>query len=161
MNWLDAVIVGVLVLSVAFSLWRGFVREVISLAAWVLAFWIAVRYTPKLEPLIGPYVPESVGAGAAFVTLFVATLLVAAIVNALVGRLVKSTGLSGFDRALGAVFGLARGLVVVALLALVAGFTHMPQSDGWQESLLMQRIQQWALWGRDRLPPDIAAAIHY
>lgn len=144
MNWLDYAILAVLGLSALISLVRGFVREVLSLVVWVGAFWIGVRFSEPLSVHLVDYIASpSLRLGAAFATLFVVTLLLGALVSYLAGQLVGRTGLSGTDRFIGIFFGIARGLVVVAILMLAAGLTALPRENWWQESLLVAQIQPW------------------
>lgn len=85
--------------------------------------------------------------GAAIAILFIATLIIGAIVNYVISQLVDKTGLSGTDRVLGACFGLLRGvLIVAALLFFVDTFTNFSQSDWWKNSKLIPHfgfIVEW------------------
>ena len=74
--------------------------------------------------------------------------------------LVRS-GLSATDRALGMVFGIARGIVIVAVMVMLAGLTTLPEDPWWRESLLLTHFQDVAIWLRGFLPPDIAEDIHF
>jgi membrane protein required for colicin V production len=162
MNWVDYAIVGVLLLSALTSLVRGFAREALSLAGWVLAFWVGIAYAPELAArFAGDRVATPVAVGVAFVVLLLVTLVVAGLVNYLVGQLVDRTGLDGTDRLLGLVFGVARGAVVVAALVLLGGLTIAPETGWWRESVLLGHFTGLALWLRDLLPADIAAAIRF
>jgi membrane protein required for colicin V production len=133
MNALDLSIIGVIVLSGIFAFARGFVREVLSIAAWVGAaattlygfnyvYGIIFRFvtTPLLADLIA-------GAG-----LFVISLIVLTILTGYMARFVHSSALSPIDRTLGLIFGLARGVVLVSLAYLMVDVS-LPQNDrpGW------------------------------
>jgi membrane protein required for colicin V production len=91
----------------------------------------------------------------------VLVLVLGGVVNYLIGQLVSKTGLSGTDRALGIVFGIARGVMVVGVLVLLAGLTQLPQDPWWQESIFLGHFVDLALWMRSFLPADIAANIQY
>ncbi|MEX0730882.1 MAG: CvpA family protein [Aquisalimonadaceae bacterium] len=144
MNWLDYAILAVIGLSALISLVRGFVREVLSLIVWVAAFWIGIRFSEPLSAYLVDYIASpSIRLGAAFAALFVVTLLLGALVNYLAGQLVGRTGLTGTDRFIGVFFGIARGVVVVAILMLAAGLTALPREIWWQESLLVEQMQPW------------------
>jgi membrane protein required for colicin V production len=80
-------------------------------------------------------------------------------VNHLASQLVKRTGLTGTDRMIGMIFGVARGVVVVAVMVFLAGLTTLPQDPWWQESLLIGVFQELATWLRLTLAPDIAGGI--
>lgn len=162
MNWVDVVIVGVILVSALVSLVRGFVREALSLAVWVAAFWIAIRYAASFEDMFAEHLSTpSLRLGLAFFLLFLAVLVVGGIVNYLISKLVDKTGLSGTDRVLGMAFGAGRGVAVVALLVLFAGLTPLPGDAWWQQSQLLPHFQVLALWLRDFLPPDIASSISF
>ena len=158
MNWVDLVIVVLISLSAGISLMRGFVKEALSLAAWLVAFWVAMTFSYRLDALIVDYIHSpSVRFIAAFSILFLVTLIAGALVNYLATQLVKKTGMSGTDRMLGVVFGIARGIAIVAVLVLGAGLTPLPQESWWNHSMLLGYFQDLALWMRDYLPPDVAA----
>ena len=162
MSTADYVILGLVGLSATVSLLRGFVREALSLAGWVLAFWVALTFTRDVAAILPPSISvPSARLAVGFLALFFGTLLAAALVNFLAAQLVERTGLSGSDRLLGVVFGVARGAVIVAILVLLAGFTALPQDPWWRASALLPHFQQMALWTRGFLPPDIAAQIRY
>ena len=162
MIWVDYTILAVIGLSALISLMRGFVREALSLAGWILAFWVALTFTRELADLLPASISvPSARLAIAFLSLFFLALLLAALVNFLAVQLVEKTGLSGPDRLLGAGFGIARGAVIVAILVLLAGFTAVPRDPWWRSSVLIPQFQQLALWIRGFLPPDIAAQIRY
>lgn len=150
MNWADWAIIGILVLSSLISLKRGFVREALSLATWALAFVVAMLFGERLSLLLVDLIETpSVREMVAFATLFAATLVVGAMVNYLIGELVRMTGLSGTDRLFGVVFGAARGLVVVmALLILLPALIPVNEDGWWQESALIPHFLAFEDWAR-------------
>lgn len=162
MNWVDYSILAIIAVSVAISLWRGFTKEALSLAGWVLAAWVALTFSGNLQTLLEPHIEApSIRLVVAFAILFVATLFLSGMVNYLAGHLIKKTGLSGTDRMVGVLFGVARGCLVVAVLVLVAGMTPMPQDPWWREAQLLHYFQDIALWLRQFLPEDIAQKIKF
>jgi membrane protein required for colicin V production len=161
MIWVDYVIIGIIGLSALISLIRGFMREALSLAAWVLAFWVAWTFFRELAVQLDWFTVPSVRLGAAFVLLFIATLMLGALVNFLVGQLVEKTGLSGTDRMIGVLFGAARGAVLVAILVLLAGLTPLPNDPWWKESHLIVYFQELAVWLKELLPADIGERFNF
>ena len=162
MIWVDYIILGIIGLSALMSILRGFIREVLSLVAWGLAFWVSLTFMHSLAGhFSGVISVPSVRLGSAFLALFVATLLTMGMVNFLIGRIVAVTGLSGTDRMLGVLFGIARGVLIVAMLVFFAGLTPLPQDPWWKESLLIRRFEPVALWLRGLLPEDAAAYLRF
>jgi len=161
--WPDYIIIVIIAVSAVISLLRGFVRESLALAGWVLAIWVSMLYMHQMAIIIGPYLnlPPSILALVSFSILFILTLIIAALVSNLIGTLVDKTGLSGTDRAIGMLFGIARGIIIVGILILLAGFTLVPQDPWWKESVLIPHFQELAIMMKEYLPPHIAAKLHY
>ena len=128
MNWADYFIVIVIALSMLMGLWRGLLREVISLTTWIAAFAIAYLFSEDGAAHLTPYIDiPSLRIATAFGALFLITLLIGGLIGILASYLVDYTGLTGTDRVLGMVFGLGRGAVVIAILVLAAGLTPLPK----------------------------------
>ncbi|CAL1240148.1 CvpA family protein [Candidatus Methylocalor cossyra] len=157
LNWADYGIVGVIGLSGLIGALRGLVREVFSLAAWGVSVWIGLRYSRELAAQLQTAIPvPSLRVAAAFTLLFLGALAVTSVLGWLVAKLVAGSGLSGADRLAGLLFGLARGVVVVAVLVLLAGVTPLPDDPWWKRSKLIPPFQSLALWLRDQVPADYA-----
>lgn len=158
MNWIDVAILAIIALSAMISLMRGFVREALSLAAWILAFWVAIEFAHRLAAVgwMADWLKTpSVRLSVAFAALFLLTLLAGALVNYVVGQLVRKSGLSGTDRLLGVLFGVGRGAMLIGVLVLLAGLTHLPQESWWHDSLLLKYFEELAAWGKHFLPADV------
>ena len=155
MSWLDIIIIGVIALSALISLIRGFVKESISLISWIVAGIIAFRYFSPMAGLLEPYVTSPTVRGVVgFAILFISTLVIGAIVNFIMSQLVSKTGLSGTDKALGVVFGGARGVLIVTMIVLLASLTPMPEAQWWQDSAMVGFFQQLAEWVKGIIPAD-------
>ncbi len=144
-NWVDWVIVGVVALSALVSLMRGLVVEVFSLliavAAALMSFYFA---QPLAEAMLTGIELPPLRLAIAAVLIYVLTSLLGAIVLYLIRMLVKHTGLSGTDRLLGVVFGLARGLVVIVAMVWLGQLAQLNQSPWWQASSLMPSVESTA-----------------
>lgn len=138
MSWVDFTILAVIALSAVISLVRGFVKEAISLTVWIAAFFIASSYYPHLASFFTGISETTLRNASAIAILFISALIVGALINYLVGKLVQSTGLSGTDRVLGLVFGALRGVLVVsAVLFFIDAFTPAATADWWHQSRLI------------------------
>ncbi len=161
LTWTDYGIIGVLALSALVSLLRGFVRETLSLLAWLLSFWVAFTFFREVAVHMPWISVPSIRIAVSFILLLVTTLILGAVVNYLIGQLLDKTGLTFADRMLGMIFGLGRGALIVAVLVLLAGLTPLPQDPWWQESRLLYYFIGLAEWLRSWLPADIAARFHW
>ncbi|MCP4492838.1 MAG: CvpA family protein [Gammaproteobacteria bacterium] len=157
MSWLDLAIIGIILVSTLISLVRGFIKESISLASWVMAGFIAFRYFASLAEMLLPYIESpTLRTGSAFSILFVSTLIIGAIINFMASQMVSRTGLSGTDKTLGMVFGAARGVLIVTMVVLLFGLTPMPSEPWWQDSTMVPYFTNLASWLKEVLPQDIA-----
>lgn len=157
MTWIDLFIIGIVVVSALISVMRGFVKEALSLAAWVAAFVIAWRFNGGMVSFLQGFIAnKNLQFVVGFFFLFVLTLLMFALVTYFASKLIQRTGLTGTDRAIGVLFGFARGLVLVTALVALAGLTTLPKSAAWQDSLLTSRFQYVAIWLTGFLPDDVA-----
>ncbi|WP_074012224.1 colicin V production protein [Candidatus Sodalis sp. SoCistrobi] len=152
MIWVDYVIIGIIVISALVSLIRGFVREALSLVTWACAFFVASHYYSYLAIYFTRFEEQMVRNGIAIALLFVATLIVGAIVNYVISSLVERTGLSGTDRVLGVCFGALRGVLIVsAALFFLDTFTGFSHSQDWQQSQLIPQFSGIIRWFFDYL----------
>lgn len=152
LNEVDFAIIGIILFSAIVSIIRGFIREVLSLASWFCAFFVASQFysyiTDYLTYFNDPFVRNAV----AIVILFLLTLITCSFINYMISLLVLKTGLSGTDRVLGSCFGIARGvLIVAAILFFIDTFTSMSKSQAWQQSVLIPHFNYVIRWFFDFL----------
>ncbi len=162
MTAFDYVVLTVLVASIALGLVRGLVKEVLSLAAWIVAFVVANRYGPDMAELlpaalVGVVVRLVVG----FVVLFIGTLLLASLVNRAIAHIIAAAGLKPVDRGLGSLFGLARGLLIVLTAVILAGMTDLPRQAVWRDALLSDATENAVRLVKPWLPDDWARHVNY
>ena len=132
---LDWIFLGVLAASLLIGAWRGLVFEVLSLFGWVVSFFVAQWFAQD----VANWLPMGESAGglryaAGFVIVFIASVFAFGFLTSLAKKLIDAIGLRPADRALGAVFGLLRGVVLLLAVAVVAGLTPMGAAAWWQES---------------------------
>jgi len=162
MTWLDYAVLGVLVLSTAWGVWRGLVREVISLAGWIGAFLVAnLLAEPLADALPRSISNPDLRVIVAFVAIFVVTLTLATLAALLLAKALKAAGLGGLDRTLGGLFGVARGVFIALVFALVAGLTSLPQHPVWKQSFSGPVLGRAAIQLKPWLPPALAERLRY
>ncbi|HHJ34890.1 MAG TPA: CvpA family protein [Gammaproteobacteria bacterium] len=159
MTVVDVVVIFVIFLSALFSLIRGFVKEAISLATWIIAIWLAATFAPQLaDALPGNIESEAVRQAVGFGVLFILTLMVGAIINMLVSQIVKKTGLSSADRIFGVVFGALRGGLIIIVFVVIGGMTPLPDMEWWKTSTLLPWFENTAMVVQEYVPDDLSSA---
>ena len=147
MVWIDYAILAIIGISTLVSLIRGFVKEAVSLVIWISAFFIASTFYANLANLLTNISDQFLRNAASVAILFIATLVLGALVNYLIGQLVSKTGLSGTDRILGLVFGALRGVLIIsAMLFFVDAFTGAAKTQWWQGSQLIPEFTLVVEW---------------
>ncbi len=153
----DIAIIAIILVSLVVGLFRGFIREVLSLAAWILALWAAYAYARGGGVFLEPYIHQPpLRVVAAFGVIFVLVLIAASFLGYLLWRALPLSGISGVDRSLGMLFGVGRGVIIVALLLLAAIFMDFATQPWWQKSLLVHYFTPVADGLRSLMPADLA-----
>ena len=162
MTIFDYLVIFVMVTSVIISLLRGLVKEVLSLAGWVVAFVVANAYAAALAVMLPAVVPGAVlRLFLAFVALFIGVRILMGLLSMALGALLDAGGLSLFDRALGAVFGVGRGLVIVLTAVILCGMTSLPQQDFWKDALFSPYAESGARFVKTFLPAAMAQHVNF
>lgn len=162
MTGFDYTVIAIIVLSALLGWWRGLVYEVLSLLGWVAAFIVARSFSGDAAA----YMPDALGMeaariAAAFVVLFIVTLIGCGVVTWLLAKLVKWVGLGWLDGMLGTLFGALRGMVLVLALVVMAGLTGLPQRSFWRDATLSKPLEGMALATQAWLPDSVAQRMHY
>lgn len=141
-NWVDWLLAVIVVASIILAVKKGFVRELISLAAVMVGLVVAAVEYHRAAVWFGDLVKSNeVALACGFLAVFIAVLIAGAVISALARFLIKTAGVEWFDRLMGAVFGLIRGVIVDSVLLMV---------------LLAFSIKPVAV-GRSRLAPYVSA----
>jgi membrane protein required for colicin V production len=146
-NWLDYLLLAILLFSAVRSFRRGFSREVIGLAATFLAFVLALWFYRLAGSLVSPYVSSIRTANMiGFFMVVISVLTLGAFAGWMVNRLVRTVGLSFFDRMLGAAFGLVRGILIsMALLTAWMAFGSQTTAGAGSGAVVNSRIAPYVL----------------
>jgi membrane protein required for colicin V production len=134
----DVLILLVLVGSTLIGLLRGFVREAVSLAFWVVAIWAAWKFGPVVEPHLGGLMADpKIAPWVGRLVILVLVLLLGWLIGMLLSYFTRSMGLGPLDRAIGLLFGVVRGMVLVGLMVIGGELLHLNQEDWWSRSKLI------------------------
>ena len=162
MVWVDFLVIGIIGMSAIVSVVRGFVREAVSLAGWIAAVWLSVTYMDRVALNLDAYIAvPSLRMAAAFAAIFIAVLIVSGFVVFVIGVIIDKTDMSGTDRVLGVVFGLARGVAIVGVMVALAGLTPLPQDPWWRQSVTLPHFERLVLEVRGALPVEISNQMRF
>ena len=161
MTWFDYAFLGVLAVSIAWGVWRGLVREMLALAGWVIAFLAANLFAGPLSESITPAMQPELRVLFAWLGIFALVALLAGLVALLLGRMIKAVGLASTDRWLGALFGLARGLLIMLAFALAVGLTRFSAHAAWKDSVFGPPLANTIVQLKPWLPPTLAQRLRY
>ncbi len=153
MQWIDWAILIVIGLSAGISLLRGFVREALSLAGWILAFFVAKGFYQEFSSLLESSIETpSLRYAVSWAVLFVLTLTISGLINYILSQLIEKAGLSGMDRIMGMAFGALRGVLLVSVaVLLLREFTPVEQDNWWVKSELIPHVELLGNWFYDQV----------
>lgn len=157
MTGFDIAVAVVITLSALIGLWRGVIREVFALAAWVAAIICMFVFGEQLAQVL-PFARDTpwLRMLAGYAIVFLGVFVTLSVVGFLFSKLVSVIGLSFVDRALGMVFGVLRGGLIAVLLVFIAGATHLPGMNWWRDSMTAKPLATFAAILRSKLPDDLA-----
>jgi len=162
MTGFDYAALAIIGVSVLLSVIHGLVRELFSLASWVLAFVAAQFCATAVAPMLPAAIPnESLRLLAAFLGVFLVVLFIMTLAAIAISGLVRKVGLGFADRMLGGAFGLVRGLAIVLAAVLLAGLTSLPRETWWRHAMLSAPFEALANAAKVWLPYDLARHISY
>jgi len=156
MTSLDYGILAIILLSTIVGLQRGFVREVLSLFSLGVALAVALLFSEYIAPVFETYITvPSMRRVASFATLFFFMLIVMALLNRVLVSLVEQSGATGVDHFLGMLFGIARGVFIIAITVFLAGFTPFPKDPWWKETRLIGQFEEISKQGCQFMPAEL------
>lgn len=162
MTSFDYLVLVVIAISIILSVMRGLLREVLAILGWVAAFYVAKTYTNQVLPMMPVNIPtEPLRILAAFLVLFLATLLVASLLAIALSAIFKKIGLGWLNRLLGAGFGMVRGLLIVCVLVFLAGFTSAPKDARWRDAMFSAPLEALVTSMLPWVPVSIAKYVKY
>jgi len=158
-DWLVLIVIGC---SIIISVVRGLVKEILSLLVWIIAFVLANAYGAKMAEWLPQAIPgQMVRLLVGFLAVLILALLIGALVNRAIAALVEASGLKLADRGLGGLFGLARGIVIVLTLVILAGMTELPKQPVWRNALLSPLAETTVRIIKPWLPESVAKRISF
>jgi membrane protein required for colicin V production len=162
MTFFDYAALGVVAVSLLIGGWRGVVSEILALLAWIAAFLAARTWAGLAGDWLAAEMAEPLGRQVVgFIAVFVAVLILFALARWLLSLLLKVVGLRPLDRVLGALFGIARGVLIVWLAVLLGGMTPLPQEKWWRQAVLSPPLETAVLAAKPLLPSELSKRIRY
>jgi membrane protein required for colicin V production len=161
MTWFDYAVIAIVGLSVLLAVFRGVVREVTALAGWAAAIILSGLFAQELAQWLPASLSPVLRAVIAYLVIFLGVLLLSGLTGMLLAKLFHVAGLGFTDRAVGALFGLVRGVLVVFVGVMLAGLTGLPKEPFWREAELSGPVETAVLAAKPLLPRDLAQRIRY
>ncbi len=162
MTSFDYTVLFIIGISIVVSMMRGAVREMLAIAGWIAAIYVAKTYAPQLIPLLPPDIPsEALKILAAHIIVFFGVLLVASLLIIALSSLIKKIGLNWLNRGVGAVFGFARGLLIVCVLVFLAGLTSLPKDARWTNAMFSSPLEALVKSVLPFVPQMVAKHVQY
>jgi len=158
MGGFDWIIALVFVISIVVGMWRGFVKEALSLASWIMAFWLAIAFCHEAGEFLSHYInipTETFRVWAGFALVFVSTLFAFAMLSMFLTKVFLHGPVKSLDRILGIGFGGLRAAAVVVLLMWVVRAMGMDEGEWWNNSSLLSRFEPALEFFEQQLPESL------
>lgn len=156
MNYIDITIIVIILITALIGFMRGFVWMSIFLATWTAAILLAIKFKDQLAAVLPIKLGSEVAqTGLAALLIFLGILIVGAIINALLHKLLNAMGFGIFDRILGTGLGIVLGGLAITLLTMLLGLTELPDQDAWKKSKFVPKFQEAAVWIKTLIPEDL------
>ena len=162
MTSFDYTVLVIIGISIVVSMMRGAMRELLAITGWIIAIYVAKTYAIQLIPLLPTDIPtEALKILAAHIIVFFGVLLVASLLIIALSSLIKKIGLNWLNRGVGAVFGFARGFLIVCVLVFLAGLTSLPKDARWTNSMFSSPLEALVKSMLPFIPQMVAKHILY
>ncbi|NCF14989.1 MAG: hypothetical protein GWP62_06765 [Gammaproteobacteria bacterium] len=162
---IDILIAVALIISIGIGIWRGLIKEAISIAALLFAIWAALYFGPSVGDVSRSWISsDELQMWFGRILVFAVILSIGGLLSWGISKLVRLSVLSGMDRLLGGLFGVVRGIILVSLLIIGGQFAGFDNDDWWEDSKLIPHLQVVSDWikvmapvGLEIITPDEAA----
>lgn len=152
MTKFDYAIIAIISISVLLGLWRGFIKEILSILIWAIAFGVAIWFAPDMMRYCQNLSSNhDMQATAAFLILFFLALVGGMLLHLLLMTIVDQTDFSIMNRILGGLFGLVRGCIFALIVVMLLSFTSLKDTDGWKKATLLPTFEAASTWIQDFL----------
>lgn len=156
-TWVDYAVLGMIAVSMLISFFRGFVREAVSLAIWIVAVIAALKFAAPVGDLFQAHMASaSMRFAVAFIAIFLVIIIIGMIINAIVRMLIDKTGLSIIDRLLGLIFGFARGVLLIAMVLMFVNMSALAKNQDIKKSWAVQTMQPLVAWLDGFVPEHVS-----
>lgn len=159
---LDWIIIAVVILFALLGVLHGAVKELLSIVAWVTAFWAASHFANRMAAWLPASLSQPVlRHGVGFVLIVMVVLMLGALLNWGLTSSVNALGLGGANRFFGLLLGGLRGAFVIVLLVWLAGWTALPHTQWWKSSHLAGQFVTVVQVLKHLLPIDVSKNLRY
>ena len=158
MDWtnlsvVDYVILSVIGISVITGLFRGFIRELMAIGVWAIAFWGAIHFSKLVSTWLVPWIHQTEFRGiCSFILIMIAIFILGGIFTSFLSYIINHSGLTGTDRILGMVFGWVRGVLIISLMIIVAKIAGFSDEDYVKKSKFYVQFTPIVKWMNSYVP---------
>ncbi len=150
---IDILIAVAVLISVVIGIVRGFVKEAISIVSLLLAIWAALYFGPAVGDLSESWLSsEELQTWFGRILVFALVLSIGGLLGWAISKMVRLSVLSGIDRLLGALFGAARGALLLAVFVIAGQFAGFDNDEWWLQSRLIPPFEVVAEWIKEMAP---------
>lgn len=175
MGYADIFILLVLAVSFLVGIYKGFVKEVLSLATLVLSIaaavyladypagWLPIDISSHSFSLFGATLDVyDIAITVSFILIFLVAMILGYVLTNVINKLIKESPLNWFNRLLGSLFGIARASVlIIAVIIFAQNYTEVAENDWWLQSRTIPVFEQGALWSLKLLPDEYESSLRF